>query len=92
MWGFSSGLAPSGESHRFCRQSTARNAIMDLKIDPSGWGGLAETAAVCQGRPRRLSGFSLCAERFRQERQEVPGEAGRLTKGKRKNKEERFRR
>jgi hypothetical protein len=34
VWGFSSGLAPSFRGRSFRRQSTAKNAIMDLVIDP----------------------------------------------------------
>jgi hypothetical protein len=33
-WGFSSGFAPSFHRHAFRRQSTERNAVMDLVIDP----------------------------------------------------------
>ena len=34
IWGFSSGFAPSFRPHRFRRQSTEKNVIMDLGIDP----------------------------------------------------------
>ena len=33
-WGFSSGVTPSFRGHNFRRQSTDKNAIMDLIIDP----------------------------------------------------------
>jgi hypothetical protein len=33
-WGFSSGFVPSFRGHSFRRQSTDKNAIMDLVIDP----------------------------------------------------------
>lgn len=33
-WGISSGFAPSGCGRRFARQSTDKNAVMDLVMDP----------------------------------------------------------
>src|SRR5687767_5083810 len=34
VWGFSCGIVPSIQSRKFRRQSTDKNAVMDLTIDP----------------------------------------------------------
>ena len=44
-WGISSGFAPSGSGRRFSRQSTDKNAVMDLVMDPIDPSGEVPRAA-----------------------------------------------
>jgi hypothetical protein len=68
VWGVSSGVAPVIQGKRFRRQTTARNAAMDLIIDPIDLTGVVprETFAFLPGFTAALptSDIRRCAEHF----------------------------
>jgi hypothetical protein len=68
MWGFSSGFVPSFRSRRFRRQTTDKNAMMDLTIDPIDVPGLVPPQAFgfITGMDTEipLAQIRACAEHF----------------------------
>jgi hypothetical protein len=67
-WGFSSGLVPSFDGHNFRRQSTDKNAITDLIIDPIDITGhvprqIFSFIGGCNARPP-VEEISACAAHF----------------------------
>jgi hypothetical protein len=68
VWGVSSGVVPVIQARRFRRQTTARNAAMDLIIDPIDLSGAVprETFAFLPGHTAALptSDIRRCAEHF----------------------------
>jgi hypothetical protein len=67
-WGFSSGVAPAFRGRSFRRQSTDKNAIMDLIIDPIDLAGDVPRQAFSflTGHDREIpiGQIRICAEQF----------------------------